>query len=86
MGFQVLLDDRDSMANSIICTDTPGNMLSIPTPTDEQHPFELVQQATENCGHLQQHFEQMAEKCQRLRSIEALCWQHIDCLLGKIRR
>ncbi|XP_056355150.1 trichohyalin-like [Oenanthe melanoleuca] len=83
---QVLLDDTDSMANSIICTNSPGNIFSTLTPTNEQHPFERVQQATENCGSLQQHFEQMAEKCQRLRSIEALCQQNIDHLLEKIRR
>ncbi|XP_068064386.1 nesprin-1-like [Anomalospiza imberbis] len=78
---EALVDDSDSMANSIICTDNPGNILSTLTSTDEQHPFELVREDTENWGRMQRHFDQMEERTQRIRS---RC-QLIDSLLEEIR-
>ncbi|XP_068064372.1 centrosome-associated protein CEP250-like [Anomalospiza imberbis] len=77
---EALVGDSDSMANSIICTDNPGNILSTLTSTDEQHPFELVREATENWGRMQRHFDQMEERTQRIRS---RC-QLIDSLLEEI--
>ncbi|XP_053788681.1 centrosome-associated protein CEP250-like isoform X1 [Vidua chalybeata] len=78
---EALVDDSDSMANCIICTDNPGNSLSTLTSTDEQHPFELVREATENCGHIHQYFDQMEGRGQRIRSR----FQLIDPLLEEIR-
>lgn len=83
----MLLDGRDSMASSITGTDrsqhaASRNSLSTPTSTDAQHPFELVWQATENCGRLQRCFGQMAEECKRLRGRQ----ERIDSLLEEIRR
>ncbi|XP_071311529.1 centrosome-associated protein CEP250-like [Agelaius tricolor] len=78
---QVLVDGGDSMANSIICTDNPGNILSTLTSTDEQHPFELAWEATENCERMWQQFDQVEERTQRIRSQ----YQLIDSLLAEIR-
>ncbi|XP_071311531.1 centrosome-associated protein CEP250-like [Agelaius tricolor] len=78
---QVLVDGGDSMANSIICTDNPGNILSTLTSTDEQHPFELAREATENCERMWQQFDQVEERTQRIRSQ----YQLIDSLLAEIR-
>nr|XP_054500726.1 rootletin-like [Agelaius phoeniceus] len=78
---QVLVDGGDSMANSIICTDNPGNILSTLTSTDEQHPFELAREATENCERMWQQFDQVEERTQRIRSQ----YQLIDSLLEEIR-
>lgn len=78
----MLGDDGDSMANSIICTDTPGNILSTLTSTDEQHPFELAREATENCGRMRQQFDQVEERNLKIRSQ----YQIIDSLLEEIRR
>lgn len=78
----MLLDDGDSMANSIICTHNPGNILSTLTSTDEQHPFELAWEATENCGRMWQQFDQIEERTQRIRSQ----YQVTDSLLEEIRR
>ncbi|XP_071311532.1 centrosome-associated protein CEP250-like [Agelaius tricolor] len=77
----VLVDGGDSMANSIICTDNPGNILSTLTSTDEQHPFELAREATENCERMWQQFDQVEERTQRIRSQ----YQLIDSLLAEIR-
>nr|XP_054500725.1 centrosome-associated protein CEP250-like [Agelaius phoeniceus] len=78
---QVLVDGGDSMANSIICTNNPGNVLSTLTSTDEQHPFELAREATENCERMWQQFDQVEERTQRIRSQ----YQLIDSLLAEIR-
>nr|XP_054500724.1 centrosome-associated protein CEP250-like [Agelaius phoeniceus] len=77
---QVLVDDGDSMGNSIICTDNPGNILSTLTSTDEQHPFDLAREATENCERMWQQFDQVEERTQRIRSQ----YQIIDSLLEEI--
>ncbi|XP_063028785.1 myosin-11-like [Melospiza melodia melodia] len=77
---EVLVDNGDSMANSIICTNIPGNILSTLTPTDEQHPFELAREATENCECMWQQFDQVEERTQRIRSQ----YQIIDSLLEEI--
>lgn len=84
MGFQVLIDDSDSdsMDSSIIYTGNSRNTLSTPPSTDAQHPLELDQEDTENCGRLQRCFEQMTETCQTLRSRQ----EYIDCLIEEIRR
>ncbi|XP_066417947.1 centrosome-associated protein CEP250-like [Molothrus aeneus] len=76
----VLVDGGDSMANSIICTNNPGNILSTLTSTDEQHPFELAREATENCERMWQQFDQVEERTQRIRSQ----YQLIDSLLEEI--
>ncbi|CAN8190808.1 unnamed protein product [Coccothraustes coccothraustes] len=78
---EVLADDGDSMASSIICTHNPGNILSTLTSTDEQHPFELAREATENCGRMWQQFDQIEERTERIRSQ----YQVIDSLLEEIR-
>ncbi|XP_063028786.1 myosin-11-like [Melospiza melodia melodia] len=77
---EVLVDNGDSMDNSIICTNIPGNILSTLTPTDEQHPFELAREATENCECMWQQFDQVEERTQRIRSQ----YQIIDSLLEEI--
>lgn len=82
VGFQVLVDDGDSMANSIICTHNPGNILSTLTSTDEQHLFELAREATEKCGRMWQQFQQIEERTQRIRSQ----YQMIDSLFEEISR
>lgn len=78
----MLVDDGDSMANSIICTDNPGNILSTLTSTEDQHPFELAREATENCERMWQQFDQIEARTQRIRSQ----YQIIDSLLEEIRR
>ncbi|XP_064247985.1 myosin-1-like [Passer domesticus] len=78
---EVLVDNRDSMANSNICTDNPGNILSTQTSTDKQHPCQLVREATENCVRMWQQFDQMEESTQRIRGQ----YQLIDTLLEEIR-
>ncbi|XP_064247980.1 rootletin-like [Passer domesticus] len=78
---EVLVDNRDSMANSNICTDNPGNILSTQTSTDKQYPCQLVREATENCVRMWQQFDQMEESTQRIRGQ----YQLIDTLLEEIR-
>ncbi|XP_064247999.1 rootletin-like [Passer domesticus] len=78
---EVLVDNRDSMANSNICTDNPGNILSTLTSTDKPHPCEFVWEAAENCVRVWQHFHQREKRTQRIRSQ----YQLIDSLLEEIR-
>ncbi|XP_050838248.1 centrosome-associated protein CEP250-like [Serinus canaria] len=68
------------MANSIISTHNPGNILSTLTSTDEQHPFELAREAAENCGRMWQQFHQIEERTEKIRSQ----YQIIDSLLEEI--
>nr|XP_041572924.1 centrosome-associated protein CEP250 isoform X4 [Taeniopygia guttata] len=79
---EALVDNSDGMANSIICTDSPGNILSTLTSSGEQHPLELVQEAIETWGRMQQYFDQMEERSQRIRRHV----QHIDSLVEETRR